>query len=78
VLTVKGLVVWAPLGPKVVDQVVPAFGIVGTKTPQFPVGDTPALIVTLSLTFPAPPVQYMVKSQTPVIVWAGRPVMLHV
>jgi hypothetical protein len=65
VLTVKGLVVWVPLGPKVVDHVVPAFGMVATKPAQLAVADTPALTVTELLTLPVPPIQYIVKSQTP-------------
>jgi hypothetical protein len=80
VLSVNGLVVCAPVGPKVVDHVVPAIGIVGgNNTAQLAVADTPALIVTVSLTLPVPPPQYMVKSQTPeATVWTGRFVKLHV
>ena len=55
------------------DQVVPPFGIVATKPAQLAVAETPALTVTVSLVFPVPPVQYMVKDHTPAAtVCAGR------
>ena len=72
-LTVNGLVVLAPDDPKVVDQVVPAFGMVATKPAQVAVAETPAVTVTVSLVAPEPPVQYIVKVQTPAVtVCAGR------
>jgi hypothetical protein len=65
VLTVKGLVVFAPVVPKVVIQVVPRFGIVVTTPAQLAVGETPAATVTVSLMLPDPSFQYMVKLQIP-------------
>ena len=50
-----------------------AFGIVATNPTQLAVADTPAVMVTVSLVAPEPPVQYMVKLQTPAVtVCAGR------
>jgi hypothetical protein len=65
VLTVKGLVVCAPVVPKVVVQVVPAFGIVFATPRQLAVLETPTATVTVSLMLPVPPLQYIVKVQVP-------------
>jgi hypothetical protein len=65
VLTVTGLVVLAPVAPKVVDHVVPAFGIVATNATQLDVGEIPAVTVTVSLKLPVPPVQFIVKLHAP-------------
>jgi hypothetical protein len=65
VLTVKGLVVCAPALPKVVVQVVPALGMLFPTPRQLAVGETPTATVTVSLTLPVPPLQYIVKLQVP-------------
>jgi hypothetical protein len=79
VLTVSGLVKLAPDDPKVVDHVEPTFGIVATNGAQLAVAETPAITVTVSLVAPVPPVQYIVKVQTPAAtVWVGRFVNPHV
>ena len=72
-LTVKGLAVFAPAAPKVVDHVVPAFGIVATNPAQLAVAETPAVIVTVSFVSGLPSFQYMVKAHIPApTVCAGR------
>ena len=65
VLTVNGLEVFVVADPKVAVHVVPGFGIVAAKAAQLAVADTPAVTVTALLAFPVPPLQYMVKPQTP-------------
>jgi hypothetical protein len=61
------------LVPKVVVHVLPPFGTVATKPAQLAVADTPAVTVTVSLVVPVPPVQYIVKDQTPaLIVCSGK------
>src|SRR5690349_12798643 len=73
VLTVNGLVVFAPFDPYVAVHVEPAAGTVGTKAVQLDVAETPAAIVTVSLVLPDPPVQYMVNVHVPAAtVCAGR------
>src|SRR5438132_4042317 len=73
VLTVKGLVVFAPFDPYVVVHVEPTAGTVATKAAQLAVAETPAAMVTVSLVVPEPPVQYIVNVHTPAAtVWAGR------
>src|SRR5260370_14329283 len=47
--------------------------MIGTKTAQLAVTETPTLTVTVSLVFPSPPVQYIEKLHTPAAtVCAGR------
>jgi hypothetical protein len=67
VLTVTGLVVFAPLVPKVVVQVVPPFGIVATNPAQLAPATAPTLTITVSLVEPVPPVQLKVNDQTPAL-----------
>src|SRR6266581_3540326 len=79
VVTVNGLVGFAPAEPKVVDHVLRAFGITETKPAQLAVAETPTFNVTVSLVEPFPPVKYMVKLHVPAAtVCAGRPVKAHV
>jgi hypothetical protein len=60
-----GLVVLAPDDPYEVVHVEPTFGIAATKSAQLAVAETPALTLTVSFVAPLPPVQYIVKVQTP-------------
>src|SRR5207245_10412874 len=73
VVTVNGLVRLAPDEPYVSVHVLTPLGTVATNPVQLEVSEMPALSVTVSLVFPLPPVQYIVKLQVPAAtVWAGR------
>ncbi len=65
VLTVNGLAVNVPDKPYVAVQVLGAAGTVATNPAQLVVAETPALRVAVSLVLPLPPIQYIVKLQTP-------------
>src|SRR6266851_435307 len=65
VLTVNGLVRFAPDEPYVAVQVLSPSGTMATNPVQLEVSEMPALSVTVSLVFPLPPVQFIVKLHVP-------------
>src|SRR5260370_13447507 len=73
VVTVNGLVRFAPDEPYVAVHVLSPLGTVATNPVQLDVSEMPALSVTVSMVFPLPPVQFIVKLHVPAAtVWAGR------